>query len=256
MKQGSKALVVDDSPSIREYIRAILLEELNFTQVQLACCADEGMDLLQSDSGKDIGWVICDWEMPGRPASELFEYVRQNYQADNIRLVLITGRKDNLARQLANELGADAFLSKPFTAGLLVSKIRGLMGVDERRRSERIGAYVPCELDIGFDGFERLQAELVNISATGCLVKMPPLRNGYGHVYDIGSITFTFEDASQLELDGHIVRIEHDSSSAEDEHRILIAFEYLYMETAKKQALQTYLQQCFSFVENTGSIAC
>lgn len=256
MNQGITALVVDDSLSIREYIRAVLSEELNFERIQLASCADEGIDYLKADNEQNIAWVICDWEMPGSPAIQLFEYVRKHYSSSDIRLLLISGRKDNIAKQLATEAQADSYLSKPFTAGLLLSKVRNLMRQGERRRAARITPRVPYELDIGFDGYERLEASLLNISESGCLVKMPLLSNGYGRVYDIASIKFTFADQSILELDGHIVRIERDKASPEDAPDILIAFEYLYMETDKKEALQAYLRQCLSFVDSDAGSIC
>jgi CheY-like chemotaxis protein len=255
MNVGNAALVIDDSPSIREYVRAVLKDELHFSQVQLACCADEGIDLLKADNDQHIGLVVCDWEMPGSEAGRLFEYVRQHYDPSRMSLVLITGRKDNLARQLAEQVKADDYLSKPFTSGLFVSKIRGLMGLDERRRAERIAPQLSCSLDLSFDRETWLDTELVNISETGCLLKMPIINGGHAHVYDIGSIKFTFQDGSFLVLDGHIVRIERDKHSVENQRKVFVAFEYLFMDPMKKQGLLTYLKHCLTRTDDAAEMA-
>ena len=242
MTLNKSALIIDDSPSIREFLQAILKDELNFADIQVACCADEGIDILESDHQKEINWVITDWEMPGKPVGDLFEYVNKNYTRSELNLVLITGKNTSEARRLADDMQAHDFISKPFNA--LVSKLKRLMGLNERRCATRVNPCVPCEVDIGFDNYGRHGAEIINISESGCLLSMQHLDNQAAHVYDIATLIFTFHDNTNLDVDAQIVRVERDNGSTASEQKVSVAFEFKKLDKPAIAKLQAYVNQC------------
>ena len=244
MTPNKSALVIDDSPSMREYIQAILKDELDFTKIHLACCADEGIDILEADKGHEIRWVITDWEMPGKSCSEVFKYVADKYKPSEINIILITGKNSHDAMVLSNHVHADDFISKPFDAETFVKKVHRLLGLNERRRIKRVTPCIPCEIDIGFDNYGRYGASLVNISEIGCLVKMENPDERYAHIYDIGSITLTYHGGIQLVLDGQIVRVERDTASAANSPGILVALEFCEQDPSSQAILTSFINQC------------
>ena len=244
MSQNKNALIIDDSPSIREYLQVILKDELNFNDVKVACCADEGMDILISDQQHAINWIISDWEMPGKPASELFQYVNSNYRDSEMNTILITGKNSEHARQLADTVYADEFISKPFKPGALVNKLKRLMGLDERRVAKRVTPCVPVEVDIGFDNYGEYGSDLVNISESGCLLKMQCLNDQQAHVNDIATLKFTFRDDTNLDVHAQIVRVERDNHSPENEQQLHVAFEFKNLDGVAIARLRQYINQC------------
>lgn len=244
MTVNKSALIIDDSPSIREFLQVILKDELEFSDIQVACCAEEGIDILESDQQKEINWVITDWEMPGKPVGDLFEYVNKNYDRSDINLVLVTGKNTSEARQLADDMQANDFISKPFQADALVSKLKRLMGLEERRRATRVNPCVPCEVDIGFDNYGRHGADIMNISESGCLLSMQQLENQALHVYDIATLTLTFHDNTNLDIYAQIVRVERDNEFTASEQRIRVAFEFKKLDKPTIEKLQSYVNQC------------
>ena len=244
MTLNKSALIIDDSPSIREYLQVILKDELNFSDIQVACCADEGIDILESDSQNNINWVITDWEMPGKPVGDLVEYMNKHYNRSELNFVIITGKAMDDARQLADTVQADDFISKPFQPDALVKKLKRLMGLEERRRATRVNPCVPCEVDIGFDNYGRHGAEIINISESGCLLNMQHLDNQAAHVYDIATLTFTFHDSSSLDVNAQIVRVERDNNTVASEQKVLVAFEFKKLDKIIIEKLQSYVNQC------------
>lgn len=243
MPQNQNALIIDDSPSIREYLQTILRNELNFRNIQVACCADEGIDILESDRLNGINWVICDWEMPGKPASDLFKYVSLKYSKNEVNTILLTGKTTHDARLLANDILVDDFLSKPFEPEALANKLKRLIGLKERRIAKRVNPYVPCEVDLGFDDYGWHGADLMNISKSGCLLTMRDLDDRYAHVNDITTLNFTFQDDSTLDVYAKIVRVERDEESSGNTQERRVAFEFKHQNEASIEKLQTYIDQ-------------
>ena len=240
--QRTAALIVDDSPSIREYVQTILIRELSFDEVHMACCADEAIDLMSAESGNRIGWIFSDWEMPGAPAHDLLEYVRK--RNSEVTFVLMTGREEKQARLLATKEQVQDYLSKPFSPETFINIVRRLQDLHERRRSERVTAHIPCDIDIGFDNFGDYAGRIINISETGCLISASIFSHRQGYVYDIGTLGFTFNDGGNFNIHAQIVRIERDRNSAQLDKRILVAFEFMNPPEETSLLLKMYIKEC------------
>lgn len=240
--QKAAALIVDDSPSIREYVQAILTKELSFDEVYMACCADEAIDLMSAEYGNNIGWIFSDWEMPGASAHEFLEYVKK--RTSDVTIVLMTGREEKQAQLLAMNEQVHDYLSKPFAPDTLINVVHRLKSLIERRGSERVSACVPCDIDIGFDAFGVYAGDIINISETGCQLSTPLFSHGQGYVYDIGTLGFTFMDGANIKIHGHIVRIERDNHSSQSAKRILISFEFMNVSEETALLLRMYINQC------------
>ncbi|RMG63191.1 MAG: response regulator [Calditrichaeota bacterium] len=104
-----RALVVDDSLSIRKYVSSLLFQK-GF-EVESARNGYEALDLLKS---KPFDIVVTDLEMPKLSGYELIEALRADATFDQLPIIVLSGRAGENFRQLTAELGADAYVIKPF----------------------------------------------------------------------------------------------------------------------------------------------
>ena len=75
--------------------------------------------------------VITDLIMPGMSGSELCARIRQHPDTNHVPVIILTGESSEQQEQLANENGADKFLSKPVSVELLLSSISQVISARE-----------------------------------------------------------------------------------------------------------------------------
>ena len=114
-----KALVIDDAPDIRIYVRA-LLEKWGYETED----ASEGLDGFSRIKQSDIRIVVCDWVMPGMSGPDLCRAVREADLGHYVYVILLTGRADKADLLEGLNAGADDFLSKPLDAQVLKARLR------------------------------------------------------------------------------------------------------------------------------------
>ncbi len=119
-----RALVVDDSRTIRHVIGGIL-EELGF-EVREARDGVEALEVIRSEPQFDI--ALVDWEMPEMDGMELLRALRGERAFDQLRLLIVTTKSEMGNVVEALEAGADEYLMKPFTKEMLVEKL-GWLGI-------------------------------------------------------------------------------------------------------------------------------
>jgi len=117
-------LVVDDEPKIAAIARDYL-EHAGFAVV----VADDGPGALAMIRQRRPDLVVLDLGLPGLDGLD----VTRRLRADSaIPIVMLTARDDELDKLLGLELGADDYLTKPFSPRELVARVRAVL-----RRSER-----------------------------------------------------------------------------------------------------------------------
>src|SRR5439155_8402462 len=109
-----KVLVIDDEPQIRRALRAGL--EHNGYTVTLAASGEEGLDET-AQHPPDL--VILDLAMPG---TDGFEVCRQLREWTNLPIIVLSVREGDTDKIRALDLGADDYLTKPFSMGELVAR--------------------------------------------------------------------------------------------------------------------------------------
>ena len=112
MKMEGKILIVDDEPHIR-----MLLEQT------LEDLEDEGIDLLFAENGQTAlqlieeekpNLVFLDVMMPIMNGMEVCKKVKQKLKLKDIYIILLTAKGQEADRQKGLEMGADAYMTKPF----------------------------------------------------------------------------------------------------------------------------------------------
>ena len=123
------ALVVDDSRAIRRITREIL-EALDVTVLE-AADGRAALDVLSESPGVDL--VVLDLHMPVMNGLELAREVRARDELRGVRLLMVTSECTREQMVEALGLGIDEYLTKPFTAEMLVQKL-ALLGVEAEAR--------------------------------------------------------------------------------------------------------------------------
>lgn len=116
-------LIVDDEPNI-----VISLEYLMQREGFQVSVARDGMQAIEAIERDAPDLVLLDVMMPGKTGLEVCQHVRAQDRFRTMRIVMLTakGRETDVAKGLA--LGADAYVTKPFSTRDLVAQVRTLLG--------------------------------------------------------------------------------------------------------------------------------
>jgi len=117
-----RILVVDDSISIRKYVSGVL-ERGGYE----AITANDGVDAWEKLQDRDCRLVISDLEMPRMHGYELIAEIKKHPNTRQIPVVFLTARAGEKHRRMGKELGAAAFLNKPFSEADLLKLVEGLV---------------------------------------------------------------------------------------------------------------------------------
>jgi DNA-binding response OmpR family regulator len=114
-----RVLVIDDEPRVREVV-AGYLEREGF-RVQTAADGEGARQLL---AGPPPDLVVLDIMFPGASGLDLLRELRRDGQ---VPVILLTARAEEADRVLGLELGADDYLTKPFSPRELVARVRSVL---------------------------------------------------------------------------------------------------------------------------------
>jgi chemotaxis protein histidine kinase CheA/CheY-like chemotaxis protein len=134
-------LVVDDSITVRELL-SLSFNKLGY-RVEQARDGQEAWDKLRG--GLPCDMIFCDIEMPRMNGLELLANLQKDDNLKSIPVAMLTSRGADKHRQLANELGARAYLTKPYTE-------KDLMDVAQRLIQESQAAKKQLEQQAASNG--------------------------------------------------------------------------------------------------------
>jgi two-component system, OmpR family, response regulator len=137
-------LVVDDDAAMRELIADYLVEN-DFRVTAVAT----GAAMMATLAEHAIDVVVLDLRLAGEDGMELAKKLRLE---STIPIVMVTGRKEEADRVMGLELGADDYITKPFSPRELLARVRAVLrrykvvedllpARDEKRRAYRFGGW-------------------------------------------------------------------------------------------------------------------
>jgi len=132
-----RVLVVDDEPDILDPVR-YALEQAGFEVRTLG----DGLLALEAARNEPYDVVILDIVLPGMSGIDVCRTLRGE---SDVPIVLLTARDAEVDRVLGLELGADDYVTKPFSTAELVSRIRAII----RRRELDLQSQSRSELRVG-----------------------------------------------------------------------------------------------------------
>jgi DNA-binding response OmpR family regulator len=132
----STVLVVDDEPIVREVVVSYLRRE-GFATLE-AGDGDEARRLLEQG---EFGLVVLDLMLPGTDGLQLCRWIRGR---SDVPVIMLTARGEETDRIIGLELGADDYVTKPFSPRELAARVRAVLRradgtVDARDRELTVG---------------------------------------------------------------------------------------------------------------------
>ncbi|MGK7914016.1 MAG: response regulator [Prochloraceae cyanobacterium] len=121
--QGQSVMIVDDSATQRKLL-FLTLEKAGYSVLQ-AGDGQEALTKLRQNSAVKL--IICDIEMPGMNGFEFLYTCRHDSSLSSIDVIMLTSRNNPKHRQMAFDLGAKAYLTKPCSEQDLLSLLSDLI---------------------------------------------------------------------------------------------------------------------------------
>lgn len=116
-----KILVVDDESRMRKLVKDFLVKKK--FQVLEAGDGEEAMDIFYRE--KDIALIILDVMMPKMDGWEVCREIRKDNT--KVPIIMLTARGDERDELLGFEIGADEYISKPFSPKILVARVEAIL---------------------------------------------------------------------------------------------------------------------------------
>jgi two-component system response regulator RegX3 len=124
---SGRILIVEDEPAISESV-AYALREAGYEVDEI----DEGNAALAAARERPYDLMVLDLLLPGLPGLDVCRTLRAE---GDLPIVMLTARDGELDRVVGLEIGADDYLTKPFSVAELVSRVRALLRRRELDRS-------------------------------------------------------------------------------------------------------------------------
>ena len=148
LNSSGHVLALDDDPSVRQFVADYLgANELRVTAV----ASGRELDDVMSREAADL--LLLDLRLPGEDGLQIARRLRER---SSIPILMLTGRTEEADRVMGLEVGADDYLTKPFSPRELLARVRALL---RRARAQttvadalaRVRAYRfgPWELNVG-----------------------------------------------------------------------------------------------------------
>jgi DNA-binding response OmpR family regulator len=119
---ANKILVVDDEPNIVLSLE-FLMKQAGFN-VRTASDGEAGLAAITADP-PDL--VLLDVMMPRKNGYEVCQAIRANPDWKNIRIIMLTAKGREVEREKGLALGADDYITKPFSTQEVVERVRELL---------------------------------------------------------------------------------------------------------------------------------
>jgi len=128
-------LVVEDETDIAELLRRVFSKEGWAVGI-----VNNGLAALETLRREPPDLVVLDWMLPELSGIEVLKEMRARPETRMVPVIMLTARREEIDRVLAPELGADDYVTKPFSARELILRIRGLLKRGERLVDPKEGA--------------------------------------------------------------------------------------------------------------------
>ena len=119
---NQRILVIEDEMHIQELIK-YNLEKNNF----VVTMADDGIEGLNQAMKGDYDLVLLDLMLPGLDGLEICKRMRSDKKTRKTPIIMLTAKSEEFDKVLGLELGADDYMTKPFSIKELVARIRAAL---------------------------------------------------------------------------------------------------------------------------------
>lgn len=145
---ASSILIVDDEPSICELL-AFNLNKAGYPTIQ----ADNGYTALELAKTAKPDLIVLDLMLPGIDGIEVCRILKGQQHTAGIPIIMLTAKNDEIDKIIGLELGADDYMTKPFSPRELVARVKAVLRRSQKE-SRLDGQLVIGKLKINFTSYE------------------------------------------------------------------------------------------------------
>ena len=154
----TKVLVVEDEESFRDALSFMLRKE-----GYDVASAESGSQALDAFSATEPDLILLDLMLPGLSGTEVCRIIRQT---SSIPIIMLTAKDSEIDKVVGLEIGADDYVTKPFSSRELVARIRAVL-----RRGQEGDEPVPSAVLQA--GPVRMDVERHTVAVNGVVVSLP-----------------------------------------------------------------------------------
>jgi phosphate regulon transcriptional regulator PhoB len=128
-----KILIVDDEPDIVSLVSYNLKKE-GFD----VSSAFDGEDALKAIRKEKFNLIILDLMLPGIQGMELCSILRSSEETSSIPVIMLTAKSEELDKVLGLEMGADDYITKPFSPRELIARVKAVLRrIHEKKATDK-----------------------------------------------------------------------------------------------------------------------
>ncbi|GBD98425.1 transcriptional regulatory protein WalR [bacterium BMS3Abin07] len=128
MNTKPEIIVVDDEKDLLQLLK-YNLEKDGYSVTG----SYNGEDALKNIKRKNFDLIILDLMLPGIQGMDLCRILKENEKTSHIPIIMLTAKSDELDKVLGLELGADDYITKPFSPRELIARVKTVL-----RRTRRV----------------------------------------------------------------------------------------------------------------------
>lgn len=158
--EDKSILIVEDDPDIAGLIQLHLQDTYRHVEV-----ATDGLQGYQLASEKHWDIILLDLRLPGKDGLELCKELRANHQY--VPILMLTSKSSELDRVLGLELGADDYVTKPFSTIELMARIKAIL----RRTTNLAVSPLPHKIESAYHQIT-LDTDMHQVTKKGQLLEL------------------------------------------------------------------------------------
>ncbi len=140
--KNEKILLIEDEKNIAELVK-YNLEQAGF-RVSVAMTGDEGLDEARK---RKTDLVVLDLMLPGLDGLEICKILKQNEKTASVPIIMLTAKGEEADRIVGLELGADDYMTKPFSPRELVARVKAVLRRSQEKPAAKVFKAGTLEID-------------------------------------------------------------------------------------------------------------
>ena len=120
-----KVLIVDDDANIVDLACAVFEDNPTLRLFT----AYDGIQAVEVATANPPDLIVVDVTLPGRDGFAVLRLLKRDRRTSRAKVIMVTGQNESTAQTMAEKLGADGFLAKPFSPADLVSLSSSLANI-------------------------------------------------------------------------------------------------------------------------------
>ncbi|MBC6469996.1 response regulator transcription factor [Actinomadura alba] len=125
---ATRVLVVEDDKSVADLLECLLADE-GYRPI----VARTGPEALEFFDRSGAEMVLLDLRLPGLPGTDVLRRLRST---SDVPVIIVTGRDDEIDRVVGLEIGADDYVTKPFSPQELIARVQAVLRRPRRASAE------------------------------------------------------------------------------------------------------------------------